>query len=81
MKYHLLHCILLELGILSERMGLVAIDKLFPHHVGHYLGMDVHDTMLMNRNISLAPNMVVTCEPGIYVPRDFPVDQPQKANE
>ena len=72
---------ILELGILSERMGLVAADKLFPHHVGHYLGMDVHDTMLINRNISLAPNMVITCEPGIYIPRDFPVDQPQKANE
>ena len=82
MKYHPLQLyFLLGLGILSERMGLVAIDKLFPHHVGHYLGMDVHDTMLVNRNISLAPNMVITCEPGIYIPRDYPVDQLQKANE
>ena len=73
--------VLIELGIVSNRMGSVIVNKLFPHHVGHYLGMDVHDTMLMNRNISLAPNMVITCEPGVYIPRDFPVDQPQKANE
>lgn len=72
---------LIELGIVSNRIGLQAIEKLFPHHVGHYLGMDVHDTMLMSRNNSLAPNMVITCEPGVYIPKDFPVDQKQKANE
>ena len=43
--------------------------------------MDVHDTMLIDRNNKLLPNMVITCEPAIYIPKDFPVDQPQIANE
>ena len=77
----MVHINIIELGIISDRMGPSIVDKLFPHHVGHYLGLDVHDTMMMNRNISLVPNMVVTCEPGVYIPKNFPVDQPQKANE
>ncbi|XP_060705390.1 xaa-Pro aminopeptidase 3 [Hemiscyllium ocellatum] len=39
-----------------------------PHHVGHYLGMDVHDTPGISRSIALQPGMVVTIEPGIYIP-------------
>ncbi|XP_035208838.1 xaa-Pro aminopeptidase 3-like [Stegodyphus dumicola] len=38
-----------------------------PHHVSHYLGMDVHDTNLISRGIKLLPGMVVTIEPGVYV--------------
>ena len=36
-----------------------------PHHVSHYLGMDVHDTDDIKRSIKLCPGMVVTVEPGI----------------
>lgn len=36
-----------------------------PHHVSHYLGMDVHDTGNVSRNIKLQPGMIVTVEPGI----------------
>ncbi|XP_046399829.1 xaa-Pro aminopeptidase 3-like isoform X1 [Ischnura elegans] len=39
-----------------------------PHHVSHYLGMDVHDTPAVPRSLPLLPGMVVTVEPGIYVP-------------
>ena len=35
-----------------------------PHHVGHYLGMDVHDTATISRGIKFQPGMVITVEPG-----------------
>lgn len=46
------------------------MDILFPHHVGHYIGMDVHDTPGYRRNVPLKAGMCVTVEPGIYVPDD-----------
>ncbi|XP_042201091.1 xaa-Pro aminopeptidase 3 [Callorhinchus milii] len=51
--------------------------KLCPHHVGHYLGMDVHDTPDMPRSVPLQPGMVLTIEPGIYIPEDE-MSVPQK---
>ncbi|KAF2130669.1 hypothetical protein P153DRAFT_366217 [Dothidotthia symphoricarpi CBS 119687] len=47
-----------------------AIQTLFPHHVGHYLGLDVHDSPGFSRSRVLQKDMVVTVEPGIYVPDD-----------
>lgn len=41
-----------------------------PHHVSHYLGMDVHDTPLVSRSMKLTPGMVCTVEPGIYIAKD-----------
>ncbi|VDN03881.1 unnamed protein product [Thelazia callipaeda] len=39
-------------------------DKICPHHVSHYLGMDVHDTASVARNIILQPGVTFTVEPG-----------------
>ena len=50
------------------------VNKLYPHHLGHYLGMDTHDTMVIDRNTPLAPGMVITIEPGLYIPHDYPGD-------
>ena len=50
------------------------VNKLYPHHLGHYLGMDTHDTMVVDRNTRLAPGMVVTIEPGVYIPQDYSGD-------
>jgi intermediate cleaving peptidase 55 len=47
-----------------------AISTIFPHHVGHYLGLDVHDSPGLSRSRKLEKGMVVTVEPGIYVPDD-----------
>ena len=47
-----------------------AIDVLFPHHTGHYIGLDVHDSPGFPRHRTLEKGMCVTVEPGIYVPDD-----------
>ncbi|KAJ8062887.1 hypothetical protein OCU04_008138 [Sclerotinia nivalis] len=47
-----------------------AIDVLFPHHVGHYIGLDVHDVPGYSRSKLLKEGHCITIEPGIYVPND-----------
>ncbi|KAF2744605.1 metallopeptidase [Sporormia fimetaria CBS 119925] len=47
-----------------------AMDILFPHHVGHYIGLDVHDSPGLSRDRRFEKGMCVTVEPGIYVPDD-----------
>lgn len=44
------------------------VDKLFPHHVGHYIGLDVHDAPGYPRTDRLRTGQCITIEPGIYVP-------------
>lgn len=42
--------------------------KYFPHSIGHGLGIDVHDAL--GRPRLLLPGMVMTVEPGIYIPEE-----------
>lgn len=60
-----------EIGLIPKSLQGVemgrAAYKFCPHHVSHYLGMDVHDTPLISRSIGLLPGMVCTVEPGIYI--------------
>lgn len=46
------------------------IRKYFPHSIGHYLGMDVHDTHSLPTSLALEAGMVITIEPGLYIPHD-----------
>jgi Xaa-Pro aminopeptidase len=42
--------------------------KYFMHGTSHHLGLDVHD--YGNKNRKFEPGMVLTCEPGIYIPEE-----------
>lgn len=60
---------LVRLGIISaENQG----RKYFPHGVSHYLGLDVHDAGLYG---PFEANMVITVEPGIYIPEGSDCDE------
>jgi intermediate cleaving peptidase 55 len=45
-----------------------AIETLFPHHLGHYIGLDVHDCVGYSRKVVLSEGHCITIEPGVYVP-------------
>lgn len=68
----------LQLGIYLQEAHLIPRDKsgydlaraaykFCPHHVSHYLGMDVHDTPAVSRSNKLIAGNVFTVEPGIYI--------------
>jgi len=44
----------------------------FPHGVSHHIGLDVHDR---GNYENFEPNMVLTVEPGIYIPPGSPCDE------
>ncbi len=49
--------------------------KFYPHGIGHWLGMDVHDagtTEVSGEPRRLESGMVLTIEPGLYIPHDMP---------
>lgn len=47
-----------------------AIESLFPHHIGHFLGIDLHDTPEYSRKNKLETGNCIAVEPGVYVPID-----------
>jgi Xaa-Pro aminopeptidase len=65
---------LLALGLITpQEVDAQTADKpahktYFPHGIGHSLGLDVHD--VGSRYGTLAPGMVFTVEPGIYIPAE-----------
>jgi Xaa-Pro aminopeptidase len=44
------------------------LDQYFIHGLGHYIGLNVHDPG--DYKMPLAPGMVFTIEPGIYIPEE-----------
>ncbi len=77
MATSLLTDLMLELGLLSGRKAdiISALEhkKYYPHGVGHWLGLDVHDAGLYyikDQPRTIQPNMCFTIEPGLYIPED-----------
>jgi Xaa-Pro aminopeptidase len=69
---------MIKLGILKGNLKQLlkkkAHKKYFPHGIGHYMGLDVHDQNPYknkeDKEIPLKAGMVLTIEPGIYLPKD-----------
>lgn len=66
---------LVELGLLKGRVKKLIKDEkykqFYMHRIGHWLGMDVHDVgdyKIKDEWRLLEPGMVLTVEPGLYVP-------------
>jgi Xaa-Pro aminopeptidase len=58
-------------GDLRTLLNTHAYRKFFMHRTGHWLGMDVHDVgdyKVSDHWRLLEPGMVLTVEPGIYLP-------------
>jgi Xaa-Pro aminopeptidase len=58
-------------GNLHDLIEKKAYTKFYMHGVGHWLGLDVHDVgryKSHNKWRRLQPGMVLTVEPGIYIP-------------
>ena len=68
---------LVDLGILKGQVAnLIKKEtymRFYPHRIGHWLGMDVHDVgdyKVEGEWRLLEPGMVLTIEPGLYIPLD-----------
>lgn len=56
-----------ELGLIKT-ISPEAVRKYYTHSCSHYLGLDTHDTG--DYDTPLEQNMVLTVEPGIYIPEE-----------
>ena len=66
---------MLDLGILKGSLKKIIKEELYkkyyPHGIGHWMGIDVHDECPYkyenSKEIPFKPGMVLTIEPGIYI--------------
>jgi len=59
-------------GTLAKALKSESYKRFYMHRTGHWLGMDVHDVgdyKVDGHWRELEPGMVVTVEPGLYIPR------------
>ncbi|MDB4904299.1 MAG: Xaa-Pro aminopeptidase [Mucilaginibacter sp.] len=61
---------LIQLGIIKSAGE---VGKYYPHGVSHHLGLDVHDKGEYGGE--LKAGMVITVEPGVYIPAGSPCDK------
>ncbi len=74
---------LIDLGILigsvEENLANQAYRAFYMHGLGHYLGLDVHDVgayKVEGKDRPLQPGMVLTIEPGLYLPAHDNIPRP-----
>ena len=60
---------LIKLGIIKDKSE---ARKYYPHGLGHHIGLDVHDRGNYGK---MKKNMVMTIEPGIYIPEGSNCDK------
>ena len=60
---------LLKLGIIKDKKE---VSKYYPHGLSHHIGLDVHDRSASSK---LKKDMVITIEPGIYIPEGSNCDK------
>lgn len=58
---------IVALGLADSETALTKLPCYFPHAIGHGLGIDVHDSLAHQ---TIQPGMVITIEPGIYIPKE-----------
>lgn len=46
------------------------MNILLPHHLSHYVGLDLHDCIGYSKIATLKAGQCITIEPGVYVPFD-----------
>jgi Xaa-Pro aminopeptidase len=68
---------MIDLGIMKGQLDEALEEEYFKdyyvHNTGHWLGLDVHDVgeyEIDGHSRVLEPGMVLTVEPGIYIPQN-----------
>jgi Xaa-Pro aminopeptidase len=61
---------LVKLGIIKDKSE---ARRYYLHGISHGIGLDVHDVGIFGK--PLTPGMVLTVEPGIYIPEGSPCDK------